>query len=52
VEVPALQLADAVELMQSGKDSLLVFTDVASGDLNVLYRRPDGNYILVEPDLG
>jgi putative sigma-54 modulation protein len=52
VEVPALQLTDAVELMQSGKDSLLVFTDVASGDLKVLYRRPDGNYVLVEPDLG
>ncbi|MDP1761280.1 MAG: sigma 54 modulation/S30EA ribosomal C-terminal domain-containing protein [Deltaproteobacteria bacterium] len=30
----------------------MVFTDVASGDLKVLYRRPDGNYILVEPDLG
>jgi putative sigma-54 modulation protein len=52
VEVPALQLTDAVELMQSGKDSLLVFTDVASGNLNILYRRPDGNYVLVEPDLG
>jgi ribosome hibernation promoting factor len=52
VEVPALQLTDAVELMQSGKDSLLVFTNVASGSLNILYRRPDGNYVLVEPDLG
>jgi len=52
VEVPALQLADAMELMQSGKDSLLVFTEVTSGDLKILYRRPDGNYVLVEPDLG
>jgi putative sigma-54 modulation protein len=52
VEVPALQLTDAVELMQTGKDHLLVFTNVASGNLNILYRRPDGNYILVEPDLG
>jgi putative sigma-54 modulation protein len=52
VEVPALQLGDAVELMQSGKDTLLVFTDVASGNLNILYRRPDGNFVLVEPDLG
>ena len=52
VEVPALQLTDAVELMQSGKDHLLVFTDVASGNLNILYRRPDGNFVLVEPDLG
>jgi len=52
VEVPALQLGDAVELMQSGKDTLLVFTEVASGNLNILYRRPDGNFVLVEPDLG
>jgi putative sigma-54 modulation protein len=52
VEVPALQMADAVELMQSGNDTLLVFTDVANGNLNILYRRPDGNFILVEPDLG
>jgi putative sigma-54 modulation protein len=51
-EVPALQLADAVEMMQRGNDDLLVFTNVASGGLNVLYKRQDGNFILVEPDLG
>jgi hypothetical protein len=38
--------------MQSGNDSLLVFTNVASGNLNILHRRPDGSYVLVEPDLG
>jgi putative sigma-54 modulation protein len=52
VEVPALQLTDAVELMQGGKDDLLVFTNVASGSLHILYRRPDGTFVLVEPDLG
>ncbi|MCK9375112.1 MAG: ribosome-associated translation inhibitor RaiA [Syntrophobacterales bacterium] len=52
VEVPALRLTDAVELMQSSGDDLLVFTSVPSGTLNVLYRRQDGGYILVEPDLG
>jgi putative sigma-54 modulation protein len=52
LEVPALLLADAVELMQSGNDDLLVFTNVASGNLNILYRRQDGNYVLAEPDLG
>jgi hypothetical protein len=25
---------------------------VASGNLNILYRRPDGNFVLVEPELG
>ncbi len=52
VEVPPLQVDDAVELMQTGGDDLLVFTNVANGGLNILYRRQDGNFVLVEPDLG
>lgn len=52
LEVPALQLTDAVELMQRGNDDLLVFTNVTNGSLNILYRRQDGNYVLAEPDLG
>ncbi|MEJ2672103.1 MAG: ribosome-associated translation inhibitor RaiA [Deltaproteobacteria bacterium] len=52
MEVSALQLTDAVDLMQNGNDDLLVFTNVADGGLNILYRRQDGNYVLVEPDLG
>lgn len=52
VEVPALQLTDAVEMMQSGNDDLLVFTNVASGSLHIIYRRQDGSFVLVEPDLG
>jgi putative sigma-54 modulation protein len=51
VEVPSLQLADAVEMMQSGNDKLLVFTNVANGALGILYRRQDGHFVLVEPDL-
>ena len=51
LEVPVLQLTDAVELMQRGNDDLLVFTDVASGSLSILYRRQDGGYVLAEPDL-
>jgi len=52
VDVPALLLADAVELMQRGNDDLLVFTNMAGGVLSILYRRQDGSFILVEPDLG
>jgi len=52
VEVPALLLTDALELIQTRGNELLVFTDVASGSLNILYRRQDGNYVLVEPDMG
>jgi putative sigma-54 modulation protein len=52
VEVPSLPVADAVEQMQSSGDDLLVFTDVSRGSLNILYRRQDGGFALVEPDLG
>ena len=51
VEVPPLQVDDAVELMQTSGDDLLVFTNVVNGGLNILYRRQDGNFVLVEPDL-
>jgi putative sigma-54 modulation protein len=51
VEVPPLQVDDALELMQTGGDDLLVFTNVANGGLSILYRRQDGNFVLVEPDL-
>ena len=50
-EVPPLQLTDALELMETKGDDLLVFTDVASGALSILYRRQDGSYLLVEPEL-
>jgi putative sigma-54 modulation protein len=51
VDVRPLQVDDAVELLQAGGDDLLVFTNVADGGLNILYRRQDGNFVLVEPDL-
>jgi putative sigma-54 modulation protein len=51
VEVSPLQVNDAVELLQTSGDDLLVFTNVASGGLNILYRRQDGSFILVEPEL-
>ncbi len=52
VEVPSLQLADALETMQSGNDNVLVFTNVANGSLGILCRRQDGSFVLLEPDLG
>jgi putative sigma-54 modulation protein len=51
VAVPALQLADALDLVNKGGNDLLVFTNVDQGELNILYRRPDGSLVLVEPDL-
>jgi putative sigma-54 modulation protein len=51
VEVPVMELADAVEIVQRGNDKLQVFTNVANGALGILYRRQDGQFVLVEPDL-
>jgi putative sigma-54 modulation protein len=51
VEVSPLQVNDAVELLQNGRDDLLVFTNVANGGLNILYRRQDGSFVLLEPEL-
>jgi putative sigma-54 modulation protein len=50
-EVPPLQLTDALELMEQKGEDLLVFTNVANGALSILYRRPDGGYVMVEPEL-
>ena len=52
VEVPPLELADAVELLQSQQSELLVFTNVNTGALSILYRRNDGSFALAEPELG
>ena len=52
VEVPPLELADAVELLQTKNSAILVFTDVQTGTLSILYRRTDGGLALAEPVLG
>jgi len=51
VEVPPLEVVDAVNLLNSRKQELLVFTDVNTGALSILYRRPDGSLALAEPVL-
>lgn len=51
VEVPPLELTDAVELLRSRGNDLLVFTNVNTGGLSILYRRADGGLALAEPEL-
>jgi len=51
VEVPPLELADAVELLQTRGNAILVYTDVNTGTLSILYRRADGGLALAEPVL-
>jgi putative sigma-54 modulation protein len=52
VEVPPLELTDAVAMLQTKGTDLLVFTDVNTGALSILYRRSDGGLALAEPVLG
>ena len=51
VKVSPLMVNDAVELLQTGRNDLLVFTNVANGGLNILYRRQDGSFLLLELEL-
>jgi putative sigma-54 modulation protein len=52
VEVPAMPLDDALEMIKSDGDGLVVFTNVATGLLNILHRRQDSSLVLLEPELG
>jgi putative sigma-54 modulation protein len=52
VEVPPLELTDAVEMLKTKKADILVFTNVNTGALSILYRRGDGGFALAEPELG
>lgn len=40
---------DAVDQMEMLDKDFFVFTNIHSGDINVVYKRRDGNYGLIEP---
>jgi putative sigma-54 modulation protein len=44
-----LSIAEAVEVLQSRSDLFLVFYNAKNGLVNVLYRRGDGSFGLVQP---
>jgi putative sigma-54 modulation protein len=43
-------VGEALETLARTGDEFLVFTNAASQQLAVLYRRKDGNYGLIEPE--
>ncbi len=49
VDVPESSVSDAVMLMDLRNTSALMFKNSASGELNMIYRREDGNIGWVEP---
>ena len=48
-DIPEASVSDAVMLMDLRNTSALMFKNSASGDLNMIYRREDGNIGWVEP---
>jgi putative sigma-54 modulation protein len=44
-----MDVEEAVMQMDLGEQSFLVFTNARSSEINVLYRRKDGHYGLIQP---
>jgi len=51
LEAKPMDIDEAVLQLKSGNDEVLVFTNAQSAALNILYRRRDGNFGLIEPEL-
>ncbi len=49
VDIPETSVSDAVMLMDLRNTTALMFKNGATGDLNMIYRRDDGNIGWVEP---
>ncbi len=49
IEYKPMDVEEAVMQMDLVKDNFLVFTNSRSDKINVLYRRKDGNYGLIQP---
>jgi ribosomal subunit interface protein len=52
VDIPEASVSDAVMIMDLRNTSALMFQNSASGELNMVYRREDGNIGWVEPKAG
>jgi putative sigma-54 modulation protein len=48
-EMKPMSPEEAVEQMDLLDKNFFIFANLASGDINVVYRRDDGNYGLIEP---
>jgi ribosomal subunit interface protein len=50
VDIPEANVADAVMMLDLRNTTALMFRNVGSGELNMVYRREDGNIGWVEPN--
>lgn len=51
VVVPSMPVDDAVLELDGAKTAFFLFENTANGALSMIYRRDDGKYALIEPDL-
>ncbi len=51
VDIPQSSVSDAVMLMDLRNTTALLFKNSATGELNMIYRREDGNIGWVEPQV-
>jgi putative sigma-54 modulation protein len=49
--VKPMSLDDAMLTLRDGAQSFLVFRDAGSESVSILYRRPDGHFGLIEPEV-
>jgi putative sigma-54 modulation protein len=47
-----MSVADAVQRLSRNSDEFLVFQNDGNESFNVLYRRKDGRFGLIEPEVG
>jgi putative sigma-54 modulation protein len=52
VPIVAMSVSDAVRLLDRDTRDFLFFQNELSDSLNVLFRRKDGSYGLLEPEVG
>jgi len=50
--VKPMSVAEAIDQMELLEHDFFLFFNADTGELNLLYRRKDGNYGLIEPELG
>jgi putative sigma-54 modulation protein len=48
--VKPMSIEDAVLRLDGNKDTFVVFRNIVTEDISILYRRKDGNLALIEPD--
>jgi len=51
IEYKPMDIEEAVLQMNLVKDNFLVFTNARTNQVNVLYRRKDGDYGLIQPSV-